>query len=118
MNPVFKERYDENPFKAATRLYPVEMPYATDQTYLATIETPEGYELDEMPKQARMLMNEEGDASFDYLISNSKGIISMRMQLKINRTFFDPSEYDMLREFFNHVVAKQNEQLVFKKKQK
>jgi hypothetical protein len=118
MNPVFKGRYAENPFKAATRLYPVEMPYAIDETYVAAIETPEGYELDEMPKSARMLMNEEGDASFDYLISNSKGITSMRMQLKINRTFFDPSEYDMLREFFNHVVAKQNEQLVFKKKQK
>lgn len=116
INPIIKDGYGENPFKAALRYHPVEMPYTLDQVYVATIQVPEGYEVEELPKQARMIMNDEGDAAFDYLISHSGGVISMRVQLKVKRTFFDPSEYAMLREFFNHVVAKEGEQIVFKKK--
>lgn len=116
INPLFGERYKENPFKAALRRYPVEMPFTIDETFTASIHVPEGYELEEMPKSIRMKMNEEGDAAFDYLTSFSNGIFSMRTQLKIARTFYDPEEYEMLREFFNHVVSKQSEQLVFKKK--
>ena len=40
----------------------------------------------------------------------------MRSRIKINRAFFDPEEYEGLREFFNLVVKKHNEQIVFKKK--
>ncbi|OLY92954.1 hypothetical protein BUE76_14435 [Cnuella takakiae] len=115
VNPLFSDRYFENPFKAASRSYPVEMPYAFEKTYTANITVPEGYVLDEMPKQIRMAMNEDRDATLDYLISYSNNVVSMQMVLKIKRTWFSPDEYDMLREFFKHVVAKQSEQLVFKK---
>lgn len=116
VNPVMEDGYTENPFKAAFRAYPVEMPYQLEKVYIASIQVPEGYVLEEMPKPARMAMNEERDATFDYLVSHSGGTVSMRMVLKVQRTFFEPEEYDILREFFNHVVAKQGEQLVFKKK--
>jgi hypothetical protein len=36
--------------------------------------------------------------------------------LRITRAYFLPEEYEMLREFFNYVVKKHNEQIVFKKK--
>jgi len=42
--------------------------------------------------------------------------INLQCWLQINKTTFQPSEYGRLREFFNQVVAKQNEQIVFKKK--
>jgi len=40
----------------------------------------------------------------------------LRMKLIMKRTYFLPDEYDLLREFFNMVVKKQSEQIVFKKK--
>ncbi len=40
----------------------------------------------------------------------------MSSRVKIQRTTFLPEEYDMLREFYNMIVSKQKEQLVFKKK--
>jgi len=40
----------------------------------------------------------------------------MRMRVVMKRTYFAPDEYDMLREFFNMIVKKQSEQIVFKKK--
>ncbi len=115
-NPMMTEAWKENPFKAAKRYYPVEMPYTIDETYLLRMDVPKGFEVEEMPKQIRMKLNENDDGFFEYLISNSNGVISMRSRLRISRTYFLPEEYEMLREFFAMVVQKQGEQIVFKKK--
>jgi len=53
---------------------------------------------------------------FEYRISESNGIISLRSRIRLNRAYFMPEEYEMLREFFNLIVKKHAEQIVFKKK--
>lgn len=115
-NPMFGEGFKDNPFKAAQRFYPVEMPYAIDETFLLRMDVPAGYAVDELPKQMLVKLNENEDGVFEYRISQSGETISMRSRIRIKRTFFSPDEYDMLREFFSHVVKKHAEQIVFKKK--
>ena len=115
-NPMFGEGWKENPFKSAERIYPVEMPYAIDESYFLQLDIPAGYVIDELPKQIIVKLNEEDDGRFEYRVSESGGTISLRSRLRIKRAFFMPDEYDMLREFFNLVVKKQSEQIVFKKK--
>ncbi len=116
VNPMFGMGYKENPFKSAERFYPVEMPYTIDEFYTLQMEVPSGYVLDELPKQAIVKFNEEEDAVFEYRISESAGTVSLRSRIRVKRAWFDPEEYEILREFFNFVVKKQNEQIVFKKK--
>ncbi|RYY60241.1 MAG: DUF3857 domain-containing protein [Chitinophagaceae bacterium] len=116
LNPMFGEGWKENPFKAATRNYPVEMPYMVDETYLLRLDIPEGYEVDELPKQVKIKLNEEDEGNFEYLISAADGAISLRSRLRLNRSYFYPEEYNSLREFFNLVVKKHSEQIVLKKK--
>ena len=115
-NPLLSEAWKENPFKSAERNYPVEMPYTIDQTYLLRLDVPKGYTVDELPKQIVVKLNEDDDGFFEYRLSESNGAISLRSRIKINRAFFMPEEYEMLREFFNLVVKKHSEQIVFKKK--
>lgn len=115
-SPMFGEAYKNNPFKSAIRNYPVEMPYQTDELFILNMDVPDGYQVDELPKSIRMKLNEEGDGLFEYLIQQQDDRISLRMKLNLIRTYFLPDEYDMLREFFNQVVKKQGEQIVFKKK--
>jgi len=115
-SPMFGEGYKENPFKSAERLYPVEMPYAMDKTYNLQMEVPQGYVVDELPKSIIMKLNEEGHGMFEYRVSQSGNNISFRSRVKIARAYFLPDEYEMLREFFDLVVKKQAEQIVFKKK--
>jgi hypothetical protein len=116
LNPMFGEGYKENPFKSAERVYPVEMPYTIDETYLATINIPEGYLVDELPKPMRVKLNDQDEGMFEYLISQSGSTVSMRTRVAIRKANFAPEEYELLREFFNMVVAKQKEQIVLKKK--
>jgi hypothetical protein len=116
VSPLFGEAITENPFKSAERSYPVEMPYAMDESYNLTMYVPEGYVVDELPKPMRVKFNDRGDGMFDYIISQSNDVISLRTQVKFTRANFLPDEYEILREFFNMIVNKQKEQIVFKKK--
>ena len=116
LNPMFGEGNKENPFKSAERVYPVEMPCAMDETFNLQLEVPHGYVVDELPKPLIVKLNEQDDGMFEYRISQSGDNISLRSRIRFKRAFFMPEEYETLREFFNLIVKKQGEQIVFKKK--
>ena len=114
-NPMLLEGYKENPFKAAERNYPVEMPCATDEMYTMNMEVPDGYTVDEMPKSAKVLFNDD-EGSFEYLIQKNDNNIQFLSRIKLKKANFKPEDYASLREFFGFIVKKQGEQIVFKKK--
>jgi hypothetical protein len=113
-DPMFGEGYKTNPFKASERHYPVEIPYLIDDVYLLTMDIPAGYQVDEMPKSARVAYN-DNEGMFEYLIQKGDGNLQMRVHLKLNKAFFPVDEYQTLRDFFAFVVKKEGEQIVFKK---
>jgi hypothetical protein len=114
-NPLFAEAYRSNPFTAATRLYPVEMPHALDHTYIFNMQVPKGYTIEELPKSARVALNGD-DGLFEYLITSDGTNIQLRSRLKLNRAFFSSEDYGNLRNFFGYIVKKESEQIVMKKK--
>jgi hypothetical protein len=116
INPMFGEAVKENPFKAATRQYPVEMPFTMDETYIFYMDVPPGYTIDELPKQIKIKLNEEGDGMFEYLLSAENNVINLRSRIVLNRAIYLPDEYETLREFFKMIAQKHNEQIVLKKK--
>ena len=114
-NPMLSEAYKENPFKSADRKYPVEMPYSFDEIYTFSMDIPEGYIVEEIPKSVRVAYN-ENEGLFEYLIQKNETGIQMRSRIKMNKAFYAPDEYNTLRDFFAYIVKKQGEQIVFKKK--
>jgi hypothetical protein len=116
LNPMLGEGYPENPFRSVTRNYPVEMPYASDETYLFQMNVPANYEIDNLPKSTRVNLDEDGKSFFEYLIDYSGGIISLRSRISLSRTYFLPEEYDLLREFFTTIANAHSSQIVLKKK--
>lgn len=114
-SPMLSEAYKENPFKSASREYPVEMPYASDETYVFSMEIPSDYVVDEVPKSAKVLLNGT-DGFFEYLTAKDDNRVQLRCRIKLNKANFSPEDYGALRDFFAYVVKKQSEQVVFKKK--
>ncbi|HEV3223046.1 MAG TPA: DUF3858 domain-containing protein [Puia sp.] len=113
-NPMMNQCYQTNPFISIERHFPVEIPYKIDNTYLMNMEIPAGYQVDELPKSARVAFN-ENEGLFEYLIQKGENNIQMKVHLKLNKAFFPVDEYSTLRDFFAYVVKKENEQIVFKK---
>ncbi len=114
-NPMLKEGLKQNYFQSMERNYPVELPFKMDETFLFQIEIPEGYVVDELPKSVKVSLN-ASDGSFEYIISKSPTVVVLRTRLNIENTLFMPEDYETLREFFDFVVKKHAEQIVFKKK--
>ena len=116
VNPLFGEGYSRNPFQSAQRYYPVEMPYTIDETFVLSMAVPAGYEVDELPKQMIAKLDADGSGYFEYRITQSESIISLRTIVRFTKSMFLPDEYENLREFFNLIVNKHAESVVFKKK--
>ena len=114
-NPMLAEEYKENPFKSAERVYPVEMPFAMDETYTLTMEIPKGYVVDELPKSAKVSFNTD-EGFFEYLIAKGDQEVQFRSRIKLKKANFTPEDYATLRDFFAYIVKKQGEQIVFIKK--
>ena len=116
INPVLAGNYKQNPFKSSQRQYPVEIPYKGSESYSIVLTIPAGYKVDEVPKSQVLLMDEKGSANFEYKVSRpSSNTISVQTRFVLNKTTFQPTEYETLREFFSQLVAKQSEQIVLKK---
>lgn len=113
-SPVLTGALKKNPFYAAERVYPVEMPWLTDEIYSLSMEIPKGYTVEELPKPARIMLN-ESDGMFEYLLSADAENIQMRIRLQIQKAVFTSEDYQTLRDFYAFIVKKQAEQIVFKK---
>jgi transglutaminase-like putative cysteine protease len=111
--PVMTTAYRKNPFSAVGRRYPVEMDMPIDEMYVLNMELPKGYKIEELPKPAKVSFGNSG--SFNYSIQADAERIQLRSRIQLNRTFFDPDEYNDLRAFFASIIKKQSEQIVFKK---
>jgi len=114
-NPMLSEGKKENPFAAAVRHYPIEMPYKIDELYVLQMDIPAGYAVEEVPKGVKVKLN-ESDGTYEYGFLVDGQTIQFRSRLMLKRTYFLPEEYENLRDFFALVVKKQGEVLVFKKK--
>ena len=113
-NPMLGDAIKKNPFVAAERHYPVEMPYTVNDMYTLTMEIPPGYKVDELPQSSRIVLNEE-EGMFEYLISADAGTIQMRCHLLLKKANFPKEDYQTLRDFYGFIVKKEAEPIVFKK---
>jgi hypothetical protein len=114
-SPIVSSPFKENPFSAASRKYPVEMPCPIDNFYVLTMEIPEGFVVDELPKSVKVAYNGD-EGYFEYLIQANGTNVQLRSHVKLKNASFSAEDYNSLRDFFAYVVKKQAEQIVFKKK--
>jgi hypothetical protein len=113
-NPLLGEDLKKNPFVAAERIYPVEMPYKTEKIYTLQMEIPVGYKIDELPKSVFVKLNED-EGFYEYLINVDDNIIQIRRRLFLYKANFKSGDYQTLRDFYTYIVKKDSEQIVFKK---
>jgi hypothetical protein len=114
INPLFTERMKESPFKHEQRKYPVD--YATPKYEKTTIQfkMPDGFSIEELPKSMNITLPDK-KARYSYNISFTDNTIQLNSIFEIASSVFTESEYGLLREFYNQVIAKQNEAIIIRK---
>ncbi len=115
INPMLMERQEKNPFKMDTRKYPVDYGHNIKSRYILKLQLPEGYEVTDMPKPCNIVLPDKS-ARFTYQALLSGNTVQLNANFEINKTVFVETEYHLLKEFYNQVIAKQAEVIMLKKK--
>lgn len=114
-NPFEGMYLSENPFKLESRIFPIDFIFPQRKQIVYSIEIPEGYEIDEMPKSLINQFNEKALIYSYRIAAQGNEKIQVVINYQVNETMFNPSQYQDLREFFDLISQKQKENIVLKK---
>ena len=114
MEPISFLKEVENPFKLEERQFPIDFGYPLAYKYIIQIKVPEGYILESKPKPI-ILKIPDGLGEFKYIPNFLGENISLSVSFEIKKALVSADKYLFLKEFFNQMIAKENEQIVLTK---
>ncbi len=114
INPLIFPHLTKNQFTKEERKLPVEFDYPYVFKISTTLSIPEGYQVEEMPKPAKIIMDKEG-CSCIYNIQLIDNKIQLGYTFSLKRIQYSNEEYALLRQLWGTIVNKNNEQIVLKK---
>lgn len=116
LKPMLMRTLLQNPFIEERRTAPVALPYPIWEAHMLGLRIPEGYEIAQTPESIRVIMP-GGAGQFIYNVLLSDNILHVTSSIEINRTRYSPEEYQGIKDFFEYIVRKHQEDIVIKKVQ-
>jgi hypothetical protein len=113
-NPMLHFATKVNPFKQEKRDYPLDFAFPYQDKYSITINIPEGYAIESLPKPLAIGM-EQNIANFIYNIVANGNQIQLAATVEINYSTIAPDQYASLKMYYKEMIDKQNEKVVLKK---
>lgn len=113
--PLLFLGYKENPFKLEKRDYPIDFTYPFQEKYLINIDIPEGYAIESLPKSINMVTGDD-IGSFKYIINGVDNKIQLSINFEMSMAIVGADYYDVVKDFFQKVIDKENEKIVLIKK--
>lgn len=116
LSPIIYSNFKENPFKTEKRIYPIEIAYPFSEQLIVNINIPEGYIVEELPENLNLQMPDKA-AKCTYSISKKEeNKLQIVLRAKVNKLIFYPEEYEGIKNFYDLISEKLQEQIVLKKK--
>ncbi len=114
ISPLLFLTQSENPFKQEKREYPVDFGYPTQDKFNISIEIPEGYVVESLPAVMNITTGDD-IGTFKYIIGNLGNKIQIAITADMNSPIVTADYYEVLKDFFQKKIDKQNEKIVLKK---
>ncbi|SHL22983.1 DUF3857 domain-containing protein [Flavobacterium saccharophilum] len=114
VNPMLFLTNRENPFKQEVREYPVDFGFPFTDKYNITIKIPEGFMVETLPTPAVITM-EDNIGTFKFNIVANGGTLQLVVSHQINEPIVSTEKYEMLKEYYKGMVAKETEKIVLKR---
>lgn len=115
LSPLIFLASDKNPFINKTRTYPVDFTYPKKQTYRIQINIPENFEIDHLPENTSIKMDQDV-LSFAYRINKFDDKLIIEVTKDISIVTLLPEFYTYLNQFYRAMLEKENEKIVLVRK--
>ncbi len=102
------------PFRSAFRKYPVYFKYPFTQVDEIIIDLPEGYEVEALPRASRR--DSERSGFVLDCVQEASGKLKIERRLVIKKNVFPVEDYIHLKDFFDYVQGRDEQQIILKKK--
>lgn len=114
VNPMLFFTEDKNQFTQEVREYPVDFSYPFADKYNITIQIPEGFAVETLPAPAAITM-EDNLGAFKFNIAANGNFLQLSVIHQINEAIVSAEKYEMLKEYYKAMVAKETEKIVLKR---
>ena len=114
-NPMLSMGENKNPFQPTERQLPIDLGVTQESIFIANFNIPDGYTVESIPKYQSISLPNEG-GKFIYGVQIEGNIIKVNSKISLKKTLYPLGEYQPLREFYNRIITKQQEQIVLKRK--
>ncbi|QSB27776.1 DUF3857 domain-containing protein [Flavobacterium sp. CLA17] len=114
INPMLFYTKTENSFKQEVREYPVDFGFPFVDKFNITIKIPEGFAVETLPAPAILAM-EDNLGTFKFNIAENGNSLQLSILHQINEAIVSVEKYEMLKEYYQKMIAKETEKIVLKR---
>lgn len=115
LNPMVIPLLSESPFVADSRTSPIDFPTCEAQVATATVNLPENYIVEELPKPVSIISPDQSMRFTMRTVLQGRQLLT-RCTYKISRLFFAAEEYPDVKAMFAEIVKYSTQMVVVKKK--
>lgn len=112
LTPMIYDQIKQNIFKDEERIYPIDFVYPYCKSFNVKLTIPEGLIVSELPENITMSLPDKS-AKFVYSVSHFGNLINVACKIEIKKTTFYQNEYADFKEFYNQIIKKQSEPIIF-----
>lgn len=117
INPFFIKEVKDNPFKTSDRKHPVNFGYSKDFTYKLSLDISKNLEVISLPTDINMaLSNLKGQFIYSCSFDSTNNKINLISKIVLRNPIYHAEQYQELKELYNRIIQKQEEQIVLKRK--
>ena len=113
-NPMLFFSSEKNPFKQEIREYPVDFGFPFADKYTIVIKVPDGFAVETLPAPITINM-EDNLGSFKFNIAETGNSLQLVVSHQINQGIVSIEKYEMLKEYYKKMIAKETEKIVLKR---
>jgi len=114
ISPMLFFTEEKNPFKQEVREYPVDFGFPFTDKYNITLKIPEGFTAEVLPEPIVINM-QDNLGSFKFNIAANENVLQINIQHQINEAIVSTEQYEMLKEYYKGMIAKETEKIVLKR---
>jgi hypothetical protein len=112
--PLLFEKIEKNRYTLEERKYPVDYNFPIEEVYKFCYTLPAGYVVESMPESATFNLP-DNSISISYNIKNIDNVIQIEYKRDVRKILFMPENYADLKNLYNQLVKKHEEQVILKK---
>lgn len=104
----------ENIWKNESRVYPIDMRTTSEKLLVVNLTIPDGYKVETLPANQTFALG-DNSISCSFKVAQSNNILVITYQFSIKKVWFTKEQYTDVRNFYNQIIARQNEPIILLK---